>query len=126
MVEKNEKSYTSSFICTRSLFSRSCSSRRCPEDATTDERLDLVYANLHEPKSGDYVRASFTDLEVLFEWNHDDSAILREDLDIEVDGGVNAKTAELCSEAGANILCSGSYIFNSKDTKVAIDILRNA
>ncbi len=50
---------------------------------------------------------------------------LRKDLDIEVDGGVNEETAQLCVEAGANVLCSGSYVFSSPDPRVAIDILRN-
>lgn len=50
---------------------------------------------------------------------------LREDLDIEVDGGVNEKTGEKCVDAGANILCSGSYVFGFDDPKIGIDILRN-
>ncbi len=33
--------------------------------------------------------------------------------DIEVDGGINSETAKLVCSAGANILVSGSYIFNS-------------
>jgi ribulose-phosphate 3-epimerase len=54
-------------------------------------------------------------------------AALRElvpDLDIQVDGGINAETAKLCVEAGANILVAGSYIFKSKDRKKAIESLR--
>jgi len=50
---------------------------------------------------------------------------LRKDLDIAVDGGVDEKTGELCVKAGANILCSGSYIYKHEDPKIAIDILRN-
>jgi ribulose-phosphate 3-epimerase len=34
---------------------------------------------------------------------------------IEVDGGINLKTAKLVVEAGANILVSGSYIFANKE-----------
>lgn len=49
---------------------------------------------------------------------------LKPDLDIEIDGGVNAETAKLCVEAGANILVAGSYIFGAKDRKAAIDSLR--
>lgn len=45
---------------------------------------------------------------------------------IAVDGGVNDKTASSVIEAGANILVSGSYVFNSVDPKIAIDILRNS
>lgn len=46
------------------------------------------------------------------------------DLDIEVDGGINEDTAKLVTNAGANILVSGSYILNSDDPKIAIDRLR--
>jgi ribulose-phosphate 3-epimerase len=49
---------------------------------------------------------------------------LKPDLDIEVDGGVNAETAKLCVEAGANILVAGSYIFGAKDRKAAIQALK--
>lgn len=43
---------------------------------------------------------------------------------VEVDGGINAETAEMCREAGADILVAGSYIFKSKDRKKAIASLR--
>jgi len=32
-------------------------------------------------------------------------------IDIEVDGGVNAETAAVCAAAGANVLVAGSYVF---------------
>ncbi|MBN2052745.1 ribulose-phosphate 3-epimerase [Candidatus Woesearchaeota archaeon] len=48
------------------------------------------------------------------------------DLIIEVDGGINADTAHEVIEAGADILVAGSYIFNSQDPKIAVDILRNS
>ncbi|MBI4231918.1 ribulose-phosphate 3-epimerase [Candidatus Peregrinibacteria bacterium] len=43
---------------------------------------------------------------------------------IGVDGGINAETAKICREAGANVLVAGSYVFGSKDRKMAIDSLR--
>jgi len=46
--------------------------------------------------------------------------------DIAVDGGINAGNAHEVIEAGANILVSGSYVFNSDNPKLAIDLLRNA
>ena len=46
-------------------------------------------------------------------------------LDIEIDGGINAETAKLCVKAGANILVAGSYIFGAKDRKAAIESLRS-
>lgn len=49
---------------------------------------------------------------------------LKPDLDIEVDGGINAETARQCIDAGANILVAGSYIFGAKDRRAAIESLR--
>jgi len=43
---------------------------------------------------------------------------------IQMDGGVDAETAKLCRDAGANNLVSGSFIFGSSDRKAAIDSLR--
>lgn len=37
------------------------------------------------------------------------------EIDIEVDGGINAETADIVKKAGANILVSGSYLFKSAD-----------
>ncbi len=43
---------------------------------------------------------------------------------IQVDGGVDSKTAPLCVEAGADVLVSGSYIFGSENIESAINSLR--
>ncbi|MGM9928892.1 MAG: ribulose-phosphate 3-epimerase [Bacillus sp. (in: firmicutes)] len=45
-------------------------------------------------------------------------------LEIEIDGGVNAETAKLCVEAGANVLVAGSAIYNQSDRKKAIEAIR--
>lgn len=47
------------------------------------------------------------------------------DIKIEVDGGVNEKTASLCKEAGADIFVAGSYVYGSKDRSIPIETLRN-
>lgn len=49
---------------------------------------------------------------------------LNPQLMIQVDGGIDNKTAPLCVEAGADVLVSGSYVFGAADTKAAIDSLR--
>lgn len=36
-------------------------------------------------------------------------------IDLEVDGGINAETAPLAVKAGANVLVAGSYIFSAED-----------
>ncbi|RXS90990.1 ribulose-phosphate 3-epimerase [Geobacillus sp. PK12] len=48
------------------------------------------------------------------------------EVDIEVDGGINAETARLCVEAGANVLVAGSAIYNERDRAAAIRTLRKA
>lgn len=46
--------------------------------------------------------------------------------ELEVDGGVNAETAKLCTDAGADVLVAGSAIFNKEDRKAAIAEIREA
>jgi len=45
-------------------------------------------------------------------------------IDIEVDGGVNAKTAGSVVAAGADILVAGSFVFQHEDYREAIESLR--
>ena len=45
---------------------------------------------------------------------------------IEVDGGINAKTAAIAGNAGANVLVAGSSSFQAPDMKVAIAEMRQA
>ena len=46
------------------------------------------------------------------------------DIILAVDGGINDKTAKLCIDAGADMLVSGSFIFNG-DYKKQINLLKN-
>ena len=43
---------------------------------------------------------------------------------VEVDGGVNAETAALCREAGADVLVAGSAVYGAADIPAAIAALR--
>lgn len=45
-------------------------------------------------------------------------------VDIQVDGGINNKTAKLVTAAGANILVAGSYVYGAEDVAQAIASLR--
>lgn len=40
--------------------------------------------------------------------------------DIQVDGGINAETAKICVEAGANVLVSGTYLYTAPTMRDAI------
>jgi ribulose-phosphate 3-epimerase len=54
------------------------------------------------------------------EWQRSRNAAL----DIEVDGGINAETAKLSIENGANVLVAGTSIFRAQDYRAAIAELR--
>ncbi len=45
-------------------------------------------------------------------------------LDIMVDGGINAETAESAAKAGANQFVAGSYLFAQSDMRAAVDDMR--
>ena len=46
------------------------------------------------------------------------------DVNVQVDGGINADTAAAVRAAGANVLVSGSYLFAAADMAAAADSLR--
>ena len=46
------------------------------------------------------------------------------DIALEVDGGLNARTAEKARRAGANVLVAGTFIFKAQDPEEAIRALR--
>ena len=48
----------------------------------------------------------------------------RDNLIIQVDGGINNLTAKICTSLGANSLVAGSYIYKAENYKKAIDSLR--
>jgi len=47
-------------------------------------------------------------------------------VELEVDGGVDANTAPLCIEAGADVLVAGSAVFGKADRAAAIEAIRNS
>jgi len=48
----------------------------------------------------------------------------RADLDIMVDGGINAETAVQAAQAGANQFVAGSYLFRQADMGAAVADMR--
>ncbi len=48
------------------------------------------------------------------------------DIEIEIDGGINEKTAAAAVSAGVDVLVAGSYVFKAEDRKKAIAFLKNA
>lgn len=47
-------------------------------------------------------------------------------IDLQVDGGINAETARTCWQNGANILVAGSYLFSKPDYTAAVRSLLDA
>jgi len=50
----------------------------------------------------------------------------RPDLDIMVDGGINAETAVAAFKAGANQFVAGSYLFKQADMSTAVRALHSS
>ena len=48
----------------------------------------------------------------------------RDNVHVEVDGGINAGTVKFCREAGADVMVSGSYIFGADNRATAVKSLR--
>jgi ribulose-phosphate 3-epimerase len=48
------------------------------------------------------------------------------DMIIQMDGGINAETAQACRDAGADNLVAGSYLFSAPDRAEAMRLLRGA
>ena len=48
------------------------------------------------------------------------------DIEIEIDGGINEKTAAAAVSVGVDVLVAGSYVFKAEDRKKAIAFLKNA
>ena len=47
------------------------------------------------------------------------------DIELEVDGGINDRTAQLAVEAGASVLVVGSYLFNSQNLQDKVKELKS-
>lgn len=85
-------------------------------------KIDLLLVMTVEPGFGGQVFLPET-LEKISQ-----AAALREDkglsFRIQVDGGINAETAVLVRDAGADVLVSGSYLFAAADPEAAVRSLR--
>ena len=48
------------------------------------------------------------------------------DVWLQVDGGVDARTIEICAQAGADVFVAGSAVYGAQDPAAAVDALRAA
>lgn len=85
---------------------------------------DLVLIMTVNPGFGgqSFIESSLDKIAQLKEWKETKGYTY----EIEVDGGIEPKTAKRCKEAGADVFVAGSYIYNSESPKDRIDALRVA
>ena len=86
------------------------------------ELCDMVLVMTVEPGYGGQALIPETLMKV--KELHDEISRRGLNVDIQVDGGINAENAKDAIAAGANILVAGSSVFKSPDRKKAIDLLR--
>jgi len=86
------------------------------------DQIDLLLVmTVHPGFGGQAFRPEMMDkVERAAAWKKSNNA----SLDIEVDGGINAETARVSIEHGANVLVAGTSIFRTKDYASAIRDLR--
>lgn len=89
------------------------------------DKLDLILVMSVNPGFGGqkFLNSQLKKIEIL----KDKIEKSGNDIEIEVDGGINSQTAKQVINAGANVLVAGSAIFtgNSNDYKRNIDLIKN-
>ena len=97
---------------------------RTPAEAAIPylEKCDLILVMTVEPGFGgqSFMADQMTKVAQLREWMDD----INPDCLIEVDGGVDAKTCNLCKEAGADVLVAGSAYFKAADRAEFVKIIQ--
>ena len=83
------------------------------------DKVDMVLIMTVEPGFGGQSFMSDCAEKIKFIKEHS-----KNDLIIQVDGGINSQTGKICKDFGANCLVAGSYIYNSSDIKSAIESLK--
>lgn len=85
------------------------------------DKVDMVLVMTVEPGFGgqSFMADMMPKVSQIREWINESGR----EIDLQVDGGVNADTAKVCIEAGANVLVAGSYLFSKDDYAAAIKTL---
>ena len=88
------------------------------------DKIDLLLVmTVHPGFGGQAFRPEMMEkVDRALSWKND----RRSSLDIEVDGGINAETARVSIEHGANVLVAGTSVFHAKDYAEAIRALRGS
>ena len=82
------------------------------------DKLEMVLVMTVEPGFGgqSFMQSTMPKIEEI--------RAIRPDIDIEVDGGINAETIKIASKAGANVFVAGSAVFKSESPEKTISLLR--
>ena len=82
------------------------------------DRLSMVLVMTVEPGFGgqSFMESTMPKIEKIREIN--------KEIDIEVDGGINAETIKIASKAGANVFVAGSAVFKSENPADMIKMLK--
>lgn len=82
------------------------------------DKLSMVLVMTVEPGFGgqSFMESTMPKVEVIRKINPD--------IDIEVDGGINAETIKIAAKAGANVFVAGSAVFKSENPAETIALLR--
>lgn len=85
------------------------------------DKVDMVLVMTVEPGFGgqSFMADMMPKVSQIREWINESGR----EIDLQVDGGVNADTAKVCIEAGANVLVAGSYLFSKDNYAAAIKTL---
>ncbi len=86
------------------------------------DAIDMVLVMTVEPG---FSGQSFMDLRPKIRKVRQECIRRRIDMDIQVDGGISSRNADLITEAGANVIVAGSAIFSQPDYKTAIKEIRD-
>ncbi|API93839.1 MULTISPECIES: ribulose-phosphate 3-epimerase [Virgibacillus] len=84
--------------------------------------IDMILIMTVNPGFGgqSFIESTLGKIKLVNKWRQDFGF----SFEIEVDGGINSKTAKLCTDAGADVLVAGSAVFAKEDRKQAMkDIL---
>ncbi|NBJ68449.1 MULTISPECIES: ribulose-phosphate 3-epimerase [Clostridia] len=84
--------------------------------------IDMVLIMTVNPGFGgqSFIESTLGKIKLVNKWRQDFGF----SFEIEVDGGINSKTAKLCTDAGADVLVAGSAVFAKEDREQAMkDIL---
>lgn len=87
--------------------------------------VDMVLVMTVEPGFGGQKFMDMSDKISIIKKYADENRTTDMPLDIQVDGGIDDKTAPIVKKAGANILVSGSYLFRAENMEDAVRKLKD-